>query len=335
MQRGSTIRASLLALVLAIASFAAPDAAFAQERAATEDVAVLEAPPEKDFELTAEQRARMQRFLPHALAKLDRREPIHMVSLGDSVTRYISHDEHEGDTHLAYEGIFASELAKLFFYTGGVRDIKPAMGQPAKSDTSAGPEITLQNMGLGGRISMHSLARTTTDAFVERPSIMTIGYGINDAYNRIALKDYLRAYEESAALAPTNGCDVIFLGPSTMLGLDADLKPLASTLHYSSALQDLAARLGILYYDLATITTSGPGLDPAASDTEAITAYNAGLAKRYHTHSTGQIATPRPKDNDRWVWDSTKRCWRSPPRNTESGDSPPSTATVASASNSK
>jgi hypothetical protein len=288
MEMGKRSRRPLLAVAIATVSLGGFGTVSAGEKPAAK------LPLDESFELTEAQRARLAKFLPHALDRLDQREPMHMVALGDSVTRFISHDEHDGDTHLAYEGVFAKELAKLFFYTGGVRDIKPAKGQPAKPDESAGPEITVENMGLGGRVSMHALARTTTDGFANRPSIMTIEYGINDSYGAIPLHEYLQAYEDSAALAPANGCDVIFLGPSTILGRGSELHSLARTLYYSSALRDLAAKLGVFYFDLATVTTMGSSVDPKASDEEVIAAYNAELAKEYHTHSTGEIDTLHP-----------------------------------------
>ena len=293
------IRHRLLAIAGA-ALFAAPAIAYAQApeteaepaTSPAEDVLALE----EEFELSPEQRERLEKYLPNSLKRLNKRAPMHIVAIGDSVTRYISHDDHENNTHFAYEGVFASELAKLFFYTGSVRDIAPREGQPAKRDESAGPEITIENMGLGGRVSAHALARVTTDAFDNGLGILAISYGINDAYAGEGLIDYLRPFEECGEIARAKGNDVFFVGPSTILGAGTDLSEMARTRHYSSALEDLAAKLGIFYFDYGAVTTTAPGIDPEVSDDDAITAYNKYLTDTYHTHSDGIIDHLHPSE---------------------------------------
>ena len=216
------------------------------------------------------------------------------MSIGDSVTRYVSYDEHDTETHLAYEGVFASELAKLFFYTGSVRDIAPREGHPAKPDASAGPEITIENMGLGGRVSAHALARVTTDAFDNGVGILTLSYGINDAFAQEGLTDFLRPFREATEIAKAKGSDVFFIGPSTILNPAAHLEDMARTRHYSSALESLAAELGVFFFDFASITTRGPGIAPDTPDEKAIEAYNGHLAKAYHTHKDGIVDLLHP-----------------------------------------
>ncbi len=255
-----------------------------------------------DFELTPEQRQRFERYLPHALAKLEDREPFHVIAIGDSVTRFVDYTGHEADTHRSYEGVFAAELAKLFFYTGSVRDLRPEEGQPSKVVPAEGPEVTIENMGLGGRVSLHAFARITTDAFVNKPSIMTISYGINDAFSGLDIGSYLRAFRSAAEAAKANDCDPIFVAPSTVLGEElSDLTAFARTRPYAAALAELADEMGVLFVDFGAITASGPPLDEALGDAEAIAEYNRQRTTSYHTHDTedgGEVVDPLHPSED-------------------------------------
>jgi hypothetical protein len=103
------------------------------------------------YPLTEEEKIHLEKYIPHSFAKLQNRKPVHVVAIGDSVTRNLRYDERAEDSHLAYHGFFTAELAREFFYTGGVRDVYPKKGNPAKLNASRGPEITLENLGMNGR----------------------------------------------------------------------------------------------------------------------------------------------------------------------------------------
>src|SRR6056297_1293015 len=76
------------------------------------------------FPLTLEQRRRFETYLTRTFPKLEAREPVHVVLLGDSVTGGFtpSPEAWEPNNPLySFSGIFLSRMAEECFYPGGVR----------------------------------------------------------------------------------------------------------------------------------------------------------------------------------------------------------------------
>ncbi|MGI9241434.1 MAG: GDSL-type esterase/lipase family protein, partial [Verrucomicrobiales bacterium] len=240
--------------------------------------AALEEILEGVTELTPAQLANFEKWLPHTFKRLQRRLPVHIVVLGDSVTRYMSYDENRENSHYAYHGIFAARLADEFFYTGGVRDIQPTMDNKAKLEPLLGPELTLENLGMNGRLSMHALSRITTDGLVNRPDLVLINFGINDAMISIRIPDYLEAIETAARYIRSTGADVILLGPSHMVR-EKTIGEISLTRAYSAALRELSERLGVFFFDLGSVTMAvggtPAGLPPAQALSSIAEAYEA------------------------------------------------------------
>ncbi len=219
------------------------------------------------YPLTDEERERLSQYIPHTFAKLEKRDPdvpVHIVAIGDSVTRYVSYDGHEEDSHRAYHGVFAAELAREFFYTGGVRDVEPSKGNPEKATISQGPEITLQNLGMNGRTAMHALSRLTTDAFVYGTDLVLINFGINDCNGGTPLPTFDRALRRSVEILKARGVDVILLGSSVIRDSPA-FAGTARTMIYADAVRTVAAETGVLFVNLAEVTAGGTGVDVAAA----------------------------------------------------------------------
>ena len=80
------------------------------------------------FDLTPEQMASFKAKLPKAFQKLSQRKPFHVVAMGDSIVEMFGYDEDDQNWIKGYPARFAEQLARQFFYTGGVRLIKPSMG---------------------------------------------------------------------------------------------------------------------------------------------------------------------------------------------------------------
>lgn len=221
-------------------------------------------------ELSPAQKANFEKWLPHTFKRLQRRLPVHIVAIGDSVTRYMSYDDKRENSHYAYHGVFAAKLANEFFYTGGVRDILPTKGHEPKLEKTLGPELTLENLGMNGRNSLHALSRITTDAMVNQPDLVIINFGINDALTKIKLATYVKAIDRSVRYVKSTGADVMLLGPSHTMR-EANLRELAMTRPYSGAMRELAERLGVFYFDLADVTMRAPGTPGAESPQQALT----------------------------------------------------------------
>src|SRR5688500_7430007 len=133
------------------------------------------------FELNTEQAARVERYLPRTYPKLLKREPVHAVCIGDSIMTRWGYDQDNGNTLKAWNGVFLQELADQFIYNGGVRLVRPPKGQPEKLYNFFGPEITMQNLSRGGRLIFHAMQPLTTTAFENKPDLVIVSYGINDA----------------------------------------------------------------------------------------------------------------------------------------------------------
>ena len=205
----------------------------------------------------------------------------------------MSYDENRENSHYAFHGVFAAKLADEFFYTGGVRDISPTRGHEAKMEPVLGPELTLENVGMNGRLSLHALSRITADGLVNQPDLVLINFGVNDALASIGLATYVEALERSVKLVKSTGADVILLGPTTILRHrdlrdgalgDGTLAELAQTRPYSGAMEELAARLGVFYFDLGSVTTSTPGTTPGSSPEQALASIAGAGEKMYFEH---------------------------------------------------
>ncbi len=233
------------------------------------------------YPLTDTERERLAQYIPRTFAKLQRRDPaapVHIVALGDSVTRYVSYDGHENDSHRAYHGVFAAELAREFFYTGGVRDVEPTKGNPEKATPSQGPEITLRNLGMGGKNMLHGLSRLTTDAYVYGPDLVLINFGINDGRGGAPLPTFTRALRRSVEILKERGVDVILLGPSVVRE-DDTFEQTARTMIYGDAVRAVAAETGVLFVSLADVTAGGAGIDPMGTPEAARAAIFADMGR--------------------------------------------------------
>jgi hypothetical protein len=132
---------------------ATPPAAEAQpdlptlQAAAREAEAKLPAPelkPQIYFDLGPVQRDRWQAFLPQTLLKLTRRERVQIVVLGDAILDGRRRRRASIRCSRALPGVFAKALATQFYYTGGVRVVRPGSKLRSKDNMVMGPEILLQ-----------------------------------------------------------------------------------------------------------------------------------------------------------------------------------------------
>lgn len=207
----------------------------------------------EDFELTPAQRERLQQFLPNSLAKLERKEPVHALIVGDSVMSMFAHTDDDSDTLKSYPGVFLSQLADQFYYTGGLRVVRPNRGKPEKALNSFGQEITVLNTSRGGRTMIHAMNVLAAAAWEEKPDLVLVGFGINDANARLSLATYRQAVQDVIQTVRSNHADLILLGATPTLTEPPEMG-LALTRPYVDTMREVAQAAGVFFADLGDIS---------------------------------------------------------------------------------
>lgn len=171
------------------------------------------------YPLTAEQELHLRATVPRLFEKVivggspADREPLVVVALGDSVTEYYHHDETSLDSLDAYIGRMLEGLTREFFYSGGVRLLKPRTdGLPDKHDDYRGPEIILQNLARGGAHSLHAIRHLTTDAFIYEPDLITVNFGINDALSEAPFSVFEQSMSAAVEICREKETDILVFG---------------------------------------------------------------------------------------------------------------------------
>ncbi|WP_075089353.1 SGNH/GDSL hydrolase family protein [Verrucomicrobium spinosum] len=205
------------------------------------------------YDLTMEQEVRLRKFVPRAYAKLLRRQPVHAICIGDSVMNMQSNDADNGNALKAWSGVFLQELADQFAYTGGLRLIRPPKGQPEKMHSLQGPEITLQNFSRGGRLMLHATQPLTTVAFENKPDIVIVSYGINDANSGLPLEVYRSYVQQVVNLVAAEKSDLILCGPTVIMS-DVPEQGLAHTRPYADVMREVAEANGVFFADLGDLS---------------------------------------------------------------------------------
>lgn len=210
-------------------------------------------PPHRDnFDLTTAQVERFQKFLPKAYSKLSKRQPLHIVAIGDSIVDMYMYDEAGGDWLKGYPAAFGKELATQFYYTGDLRIIRPNAGKLQKDRPFLGPEITLRSLGRGGKTMIHAMQTLTTHGFENPPDVVTVSFGINDSISGLNLGTYARAIQEVIDTVRSQGAELILLGPSLTVDEPPEVS-MALTRPYSDTMREIAADNSVFFVDLGDL----------------------------------------------------------------------------------
>jgi lysophospholipase L1-like esterase len=209
--------------------------------------------------LETEQRERLAAAMPNLLAKLEQHAPIHVIVLGDSVSNYYLPGGAEGSEVFirAYHSEFLRRLADRFYYTGGVRDIKPRKGNPENLFPSVGPEITVHNQTRNGSVVLQALQWLTTDGFDNPPDLAIINFGINDAAFRLGTVRYSQILNRCVQLCKGAGAEVLVLGCNAVSGTDPRWD-IGSTRPYAMAAKRVAEANGCTFIDLGDASVRAP-----------------------------------------------------------------------------
>ena len=256
----------------------------------------LTIPHRDSFDLTPDQAERFKKYLPKTYAKLMNRDPVHMVAIGDSVVDMFMYDESKNDWLQSYPAIFGKELAKQFFYTGGVRVVLPKSAQRKAEAVLShlGPEITFRSLGRGGKLMIHAMQSLTTYGFENQPDIVTVSFGINDSTAGLSLATYARALKEVIETVRAGGAELILLGPTLTVD-DPPEVSMGMTRPYVDTMREIAADGGVLFVDLgdlSSIVKVPETIDePAAAFEQIVKQY-----RRFFNHGgTVDFIHPRPE----------------------------------------
>jgi lysophospholipase L1-like esterase len=246
------------------------------ERADKADDLELAFPRKLSFDLTDEQKERFRKHLPNSYRKLSGRRPFHIVALGDSIVDMFSYDEDAQHYGKSYPARFAELLARQFFYTGGVRVIRPAKGKPEKLQPHLGTEITFRSVGRGGKLAYHASQGFSTFGLENKPDLVLASFGINDATVVIDTGLYAKALRDLVEQVREAGAEIMLLGPTLTIA-DPPEQSLALTRPYADIMRQVAEETGVFYADLgelgAYVQIDERHVDPARFFSDVVEQY--------------------------------------------------------------
>ncbi len=206
--------------------------------------------PAGAYPLTQAQRDRLTRYAPQALEKLERRQPVHVVVVGEGVSRMVTRDERSNDVLSSMHGHFLAGMEAEFYYTGGVRLVNPIADHPSKNRTHKGEEITFEQFTEPNGTVLGALRHMSGRALLNHPDLVLIHAGVNDSLEGILLETFGQALEEAATKASESGAEVIIVGP-TLIHEPGSATGWGVTRAYAAEARQVAEKLGIMFIDPA------------------------------------------------------------------------------------
>jgi hypothetical protein len=207
--------------------------------------------PQTYFDLTPVQRDRWRKFLPQTLLKLTRRERVEIVVLGDAILDGAKAEPGVDPVLKSFAGVFAKKLAAQFYYTGGVRVIRPGAKLRAKESMVIGPEILIQPVQTSSIISAASALSTV--GFQGQPDVVLVAQGLEDGLAGVSAADVAVAFRSLLDTARGKRLEVIVAGPIPQAA-DPEEASLALTRGPSSVLREACARADVIFSDLGDLS---------------------------------------------------------------------------------
>jgi hypothetical protein len=264
----------------------------ALQAAAREAEAKLPTPelkPQTYFDLSPLQRDRWQTYLPRTLMKLTRRERVQIVVLGDAILDGAKVEKEVDPLLNSFAGEFSKALANQFYYTGGVRVIRPGSKLPSKESTMLGPEILLQPVRTAGIVCAASALATV--GFQGSPDLVLIAHGLEDGVAGTSSVDVAAALRSLLDTARTNRLELIVAGPVPQAA-EPEEKSLALTRGAGSMMRDFCDKEGLLFSDLGDFSRL-ISLPPSTSEAHLLfPALMQQYQSRLNIVLSGEVATP-------------------------------------------
>lgn len=241
------------------------------------------------FNLSPAQQDRWQQFLPQTLLKLTRRQPVQIVILGDAIMEGAKADPDTDPLLKSFAGIFAKALANQFYYTGGVRVLRPGSKLRSKENMVLGPEILLQPVRTPSIVS--AAAALATVGFQGRPDLVIVAHGLEDGMHHTASADIAAALRSLRDTVRNHKLEMIVAGPVPQAAAPEETS-LALPRAAGCVMRDFCAAEKVLFSDLGDFARI---IAPAAGTGEAHLLFPA-LMHQYQSRlnlaPAGQIATP-------------------------------------------
>ena len=233
------------------------------------------------YPLSEEERASLTAAMPRTLARLEARQAVSIVIIGDSISRVVTPTPEANQTVHGMHAQFAMRLCNEFFYPGGVRVVHPLDDEPTKRADARGSEILLENLALAGHTAVDAVQRMTTDAFLHDPDLVMINYGINDSVQDFDLGTYHSALEQCIDICRARKVDVILLGPSIIRQSPGPTGWGLTRAHATKA-REIAAAKNVFFVDLGQGLSERGGLPYKKGEGEGEKAIDA-ISKRLMT----------------------------------------------------
>lgn len=243
-----------LVLALMLATVTTPCTAADAKKGTAPTKAKAAAKPEKTPVYTTPPTAteRLKKAFPRAYAKLSQRQPVHVMVVGDDIANMTGQGNVNGNQLLAWPVRLVNELAQEFYYTGGIRLIRPNPGQPDRLLEAFGPEITVRVLTENGGTMAKAMSILATFAYEEPPDLVIIGFGANDALAGADLMDYAKNLHRVVETIRARGADLWLVGPTLLAG-DKPENGLAATRAFAGIVRDEATEAGAAYSDLGDL----------------------------------------------------------------------------------
>ena len=204
-------------------------------------------PPQTYFDLSPVQRDRWRKYLPQTLLKLTRRERLQIVVLGDAILDGAKAATGVDPLLQSFVGVFASRLAAQFYYTGGVRVVRPDSKLRSKETMVMGPEILIQPVRTSSIMSAASALSTA--GFQGQPDVVLVAQGLEDGLAGVSAADVATAFRSLLDTARGKSLEVIVAGPIPQAE-DPEEASLTLTRGPSSVLREACARAEVIFSDL-------------------------------------------------------------------------------------
>jgi len=207
--------------------------------------------PQTYFDLSPVQRDRWRKFLPQTLLKLTRRERVEIVVLADSILDGATTEGGVDPVLKSFAGVFAKKLAAQFYYTGGVRVIRPDARLRDKESKVMGPEILIQPVRTSSILSAASALATV--GFQGQPDLVLVAQGLEDGLAGVAAADVATAFRSLLDTARGKRLELIVAGPIPQAA-DPEESSLALTRGPSSVLREASAKAEVIFSDLGDLS---------------------------------------------------------------------------------
>lgn len=204
------------------------------------------------FDLKPDQEERFRKLLPKSFAKLANRERFHIVAIGDSNVELGLRNPKDEELTRSSAVTFAKELGMQFYYTGGVRIVKPVIGKVKKDAApkipQLGPEITVRLLARNDKMMIHAMQSLTTHGIENSPDLVILGFGLNDALTGLNQGEFAKALQEVIQTVRSHGAEIVLLGPALTVADPAE-ESLGLTRPYADTMREIAADSGVLFVD--------------------------------------------------------------------------------------